>query len=87
MRDAAQEARGKLRGAQRPTRYATDQEEWAAVDRMALASTAVYQQNVELRLRLAAATQRASGCDAEELQRVAAAPAALRSRRRAAASR
>jgi hypothetical protein len=45
----------------RPTAFATDAEEWAAVDRMAAASAAVWAQNKELRARLAAATLRHSG--------------------------
>ena len=66
LRTATIEARVKVRGPNRSSKFATDQEEWAAVDRMSMASTAVYFQNVELRMRLAALTNRSSGCDMEE---------------------
>lgn len=67
LRTATVEARVKVRGPERSTKFATDQEEWAAVDRMSMSSSAVYFQNLELRTRLAALTNRSSGCDAEEL--------------------
>ena len=68
LRTATIEARVKVRGPERSSKFATDQEEWAAVDRMSMASTAVYFQNLELRTRLAALTNRSSGCDVEELK-------------------
>jgi len=68
LRTATVDARVKMRGPERSSKFATDQEEWAAVDRMSMASTAVYFQNLELRTRLAALTNRSSGCDVEELK-------------------
>lgn len=62
MRHQLTEARSILRPNRPTLLYATDAEEWAAVDRMVGASAAVVRQNVELRSRLALLTHRTSGC-------------------------
>lgn len=73
LREEVTHARQKV-SPDRPFAFATDAEEWLAVDRMVAASSAVWQQNKELRARLAAATWRHSGnADGEPLNATAAA--------------
>ncbi len=58
---AAGAARAQVRPGSRPAAFATDEEEWAAVDKMSASSLAVARQNAQLRARLASATSRVSG--------------------------